>query len=981
MPVPAGLVLVTSQLCQFLWWLPRLFSFARCFALEGLSCSEVVSVSWDPHPWEPVFFRCGPVSPSHYLALRWFQSCIGRVGVGPQLSWAAVVGSCSLLWLTSLTLLGRHPTAGFVNRSVVPSVVAPSEVAVPVVRRPFSRGCSMSLVVTPGCSFLTWWRSGMLGACVVRLWSHVVAPVFRVVFCPTLVVGHGITLFRCFFLLLWMVRDWLSLLSLVREAHPPTLFSCHFANPRDSNPSGSSDSWVAARPSGSLAGVREVASFPAGFKCELQESVAAVAVVNFGDVLPEFFSVGSGGSEVSVVWLVAVVLPSRLRCIAWFPCVLVMFSQIGWLLSWCVSQNGALVVLVEVLPGPACVASTVLLTAVFSRMVHVVWLFGLCVLVKVLPRIAPCRFWHRTTLGAFGGGSPQSCPVVVLVVAALSLCRDELSLLPAGLPVVFLFVFEFLGCAGGTSCVPAVGWFASFLAPCMLSQMVVWPVACLLPLLSVGCSGWWCFHMAFGAVSRTVATFVAKGSVPYIQCEAAPGFLLFGLLVQALFGVYLACASAVLWRHLSPFGGWPSLPVVVGAVPCVSVLLRAIVVVALLKLLGFANGVANSALFGSRFLACGFWQVALSVVRQVLAAACARVFPLAWERMRSVGVPYFSLGPSEVDVLRCVSLSDHEDDLGEIEWCRWTLSCVPCVSGRFGARRACGVVDIRLVVVMTTGKSWYDLTLKTTKWLTAVPCVLVFGRWPFWGFPEGVPCVPRLSLFSGTPILGSLLREFSGLRACSISPSHCFALRWFRSRVGRVGVGPQLGWAMVVGSCSLLWLTSLTLPGRHPTAGFVNCSVVPSVVAPSEVAVLVVRHSFSHGCSVSLVVTPSCSFPTSWRSGMLGACVVRLWSHVVAPVFRELLCLGGCVPRCCFHIVFDSAGSAGVMFGPTLVSSFDSALLEFLLLWLIRDWLSLLSLVREAHPPYSLQVGTRYHRSSLPDGGGGGLLLRVLPAV
>ncbi|MQL96033.1 hypothetical protein Taro_028708 [Colocasia esculenta] len=32
--------------------LPRLF--ARCLALEGLSHSEVVSVSWDPHPWEPV---------------------------------------------------------------------------------------------------------------------------------------------------------------------------------------------------------------------------------------------------------------------------------------------------------------------------------------------------------------------------------------------------------------------------------------------------------------------------------------------------------------------------------------------------------------------------------------------------------------------------------------------------------------------------------------------------------------------------------------------------------------------------------------------------------------------------------------------------------------------------------------------------------------------------------------------------------------
>ncbi|MQL80354.1 hypothetical protein Taro_012802 [Colocasia esculenta] len=105
------------------------------------------------------------------------------------------------------------------------------------------------------------------------------------------------------------------------------------------------------------------------------------------------------------------------------------------------------------------------------------------------------------------------------------------------------------------------------------------------------------------------------------------------------------------------------------------------------------------------------------------------------------------------------------------------------------------------------------------------------------------------------------------------------------------------------------------------------------------------------------------SLPRVWD---VGACVMRLGSHLVAPVFRELLCLGGCVLRFCFHIAFDSAGSTGVVFGPTLVVGlgfspfrcfvFASALLEFLLLWLVRDWLSLLSLVREAHPPYSLQV-------------------------
>ncbi|MQM12067.1 hypothetical protein Taro_044981 [Colocasia esculenta] len=49
----------------------------------------------------------------------------------------------------------------------------------------------------------------------------------------------------------------------------------------------------------------------------------------------------------------------------------------------------------------------------------------------------------------------------------------------------------------------------------------------------------------------------------------------------------------------------------------------------------------------------------------------------------------------------------------------------------------------------------------------------------------------------------------------------------------------------------------------------------------------------------------------------VGACVVRLWSHMVASVFRELLCLSGCVLRCCLRIVFDSAGFARVVFCPT----------------------------------------------------------------
>ncbi|MQL88190.1 hypothetical protein Taro_020752 [Colocasia esculenta] len=80
---------------------------------------------------------------------------------------------------------------------------------------------------------------------------------------------------------------------------------------------------------------------------------------------------------------------------------------------------------------------------------------------------------------------------------------------------------------------------------------------------------------------------------------------------------------------------------------------------------------------------------------------------------------------------------------------------------------------------------------------------------------------------------------------------------------------------------------------------------------------------------------------------MLGACVMRLWSHEVAPMFRELFCLGGCVLRCCFRIVFDSAGSAGVVFDLTLVVGRGVTLFPcFIVL---------------------------YSRSSLPDGRGGGL--------
>ncbi|MQM07975.1 hypothetical protein Taro_040828 [Colocasia esculenta] len=105
---------------------------------------------------------------------------------------------------------------------------------------------------------------------------------------------------------------------------------------------------------------------------------------------------------------------------------------------------------------------------------------------------------------------------------------------------------------------------------------------------------------------------------------------------------------------------------------------------------------------------------------------------------------------------------------------------------------------------------------------------------------------------------------------------------------------------------------------RHPTAVSVTCSMVPSVVAPEcgracgETFRLTWLLDVSRGDTWLFL-------PDLVEVWDVGACVMRLWSHVVAPVFCELLYPGGCEPRCCFRIVFDSISSLGVMSGPTLV--------------------------------------------------------------
>ncbi|MQL72340.1 hypothetical protein Taro_004674 [Colocasia esculenta] len=626
--------------------------------------------------------------PSHCLALHWFWSHVGRVGVGPQLGRAAVVCSCFLLWLTSLTL----------PREVVEFLTLfPSESRHPSLHRGFSLTVSSVMGLarpflgavhggTVGCSSLTscsvrgleWfclWAPDLVelffpdlvevwdvGACVVRLWSHVVAPVFRkllclggcvprccfrivfdsagsagVVFGPTLVVGRGITLFCCFIVLCsrWLTFQqgpcvsYRRVLLLLLGARAMSVVAV-FARAVVGFILGLHIRVVMSRR------LREptcgVAFTGAGLWCSQSSSLLVLVEVRFPQncVVLVFGCCGialwvevhrlAACVLVSVVWLVAVASPSKLRCIAWLPCycatsglryaVVVLAGAFWW-----VSQNGALVVLVEVLPEPVYVAFA-----------------GCC--------SGLCSFWATVVLPLWFEG----CRLVELRSGEVLLGR----LLALLVEVVFLFIFKFLGCADGTSCVLMVGWFASLLAPCVLSQMgsgivsvhvLLVPQLCLEALVAV-----WCVALSAYVV----------GAVPWFGA---------GVACSALFGLRLLAVLMLEWFVFVPSGA---------LVCCI------------------ALWVAPDVPCGCTVTTVGWLlclvYVALSVVHQVLAAACVRfvdvlsswlcqpqtsslVLPLR-VRLWSVWFSFLRLHS------RCVSLSDHEDNLGEIEWCRWTLSYV-----------------------------------------------------------------------------------------------------------------------------------------------------------------------------------------------------------------------------------------------------------------------------------------------------------------
>ncbi|MQM02140.1 hypothetical protein Taro_034906 [Colocasia esculenta] len=597
-------------------------------------------------------------------------------------------------------------------------------------------------------------------------------------------------------------------------------------------------------------------------------------VVNSGVVLPEFFSVGSGGGflslwdyfcallksssvlpprfEVSVVWLVVVALLSGLRYAA-----VVLVGMFWW-----VSQNGALVVLVEVLPELVVLLS---LASVFSLLAMCFGrLFGLC----------------------FGDVFPER----LLALLVEDLPKAALCGLPIRLRV--------LGRAGGTSCAPIVGSVMGVrlamppvavlaLRRGFLFRVRRRPVVCLLPLLSVGFLVWWCSAMAFGAVLRTVATFVAKRVCD--RCGLFCPFRLVASCVWLLAALVLGVAPCARARVVCfvPSGAW-----VHCVVPRVAPVHSVFEALSLLPPEHFV-------------LACALWLY------------CYRC-----------GVATFPCLGSPIGVVSflwlhscCVSWADHEDDLGVADWFVWlprnslrtrfgrgvggrrvkvgnamprpvafwgpeaknlgrfppfssfspfslssllrggkvSLSSFFGIGARWrcrrlgverrGARRwrswlregpfvglvllfvwatpgcsipvVCHPADVAMAVRITTleeaspcvcpragvplGPSGGNAAVSR-----AVPCVLALADDPSGGFRKGCrACLclvatvtwdpqPHASVRGSSPGGGRVQVVEALFRRRAASPSHCLALRSFWSRVGRSGVGLQLGRAAVV---------------------------------------------------------------------------------------------------------------------------------------------------------------------------------------
>ncbi|MQL81239.1 hypothetical protein Taro_013687, partial [Colocasia esculenta] len=181
------------------------------------------------------------------------------------------------------------------------------------------------------------------------------------------------------------------------------------------------------------------------------------------------------------------------------------------------------------------------------------------------------------------------------------------------------------------------------------------------------------------------------------------------------------------------------------------------------------------------------------------------------------------------------------------------------------------------------------------------------GRRPFWRlFPEGEPCVPVVTV-TWDPYPRALVSEGvapGGGRArvrSRVADSEQRG-KWWNSSVSHLK--SSLGWSgsprwlslavsRFLGFCRLAsWAMFSGFYFLRVLSGCLRCS--------SQTLWRVWGPGWFCLWALNLV---ELFLPDLVEVRDVGACVVRLWSLVVAPVFRELLCLGGCVPRVCFRIV------------------------------------------------------------------------------
>ncbi|MQL86395.1 hypothetical protein Taro_018920 [Colocasia esculenta] len=118
-------------------------------------------------------------------------------------------------------------------------------------------------------------------------------------------------------------------------------------------------------------------------------------------------------------------------------------------------------------------------------MVCVLWSLGLCILVKVLPKIALCHFWRRFFPGVLcvRFGPPLCCPCGLKCAVRLGCILVRFSQDGS-----WRFLVEFSRPHWWDCVSPWLGWFASFPAPYVLSQMVVWVAMLHYGVVLLGCA-------------------------------------------------------------------------------------------------------------------------------------------------------------------------------------------------------------------------------------------------------------------------------------------------------------------------------------------------------------------------------------------------------------------------------------------------------------------------------------------------------------